>query len=158
MPSHASQVVTRASAVPTRVNPVAAWGLSGGGRRQPVGGEPLISLAILSNQLDPAKLQRPSAELGMDRVLNVAPEVPVDEDPARVSAGTVTDISGILDNQRKLACTVSPQLKHPGVMSKHVGVWRELLREEPGETDLGARRPDFLGRGAHDRCVRKEQT
>src|ERR1041384_7856492 len=100
MPSHVSQVITQTSAAPTRVNPVAARRFSGGWRRDPVDGETLISLPILSNQLDRAKLQRPSAELGMDRVLNVAPEIPVDEDPARVSAGKVPDISGVLNNQR----------------------------------------------------------
>ena len=55
--------------------------------------ETLIALPILSNQLDGPERERSPAEFRVNGILDVAPEVPVDVNPARISAGEEPNVS-----------------------------------------------------------------
>src|SRR5688572_24846281 len=101
MASHTSQVLAWFSALAGRGTSAHSGAGSRRRHHEAVERETLITLPVLSNQLDGPERERSPAEFRVNGILDVAPEVPVDENPARISAGEEPNVSGTLNDQRQ---------------------------------------------------------
>ena len=152
MASHTSQVLAWSSALQAAA-PQPIRHRSRRRHHEAVERETLITLPILSNQLDGPERERSPAEFRVNGILDVAPEVPVDENPARISAGEEPDVSGTLNNQRQLTGVDAPELEH-AVVGEPVRVDRQSVASWPRESDVrGAARLPVVARtsGAYQR-------
>ncbi len=68
----------------------------------------LISLPIFANHLDGLHFKRPSAHVYLDRILNVAPEVPMQVHAPGVTPAQKGQIGGIRRERGHLSCVSTP--------------------------------------------------
>src|SRR5215203_2714642 len=98
--------------------------------------EPLVPFAILPHEFYRTQRERLAALFRMHGVLHIAPEIPVDIDPAGVPAGQVAHVCRVRGDQRQLPGIGAPDMKHGRVVSEDIGVRRQAGGKLAGRTHV----------------------
>src|SRR6266851_1789677 len=85
-------------------------------RREAIDRVPVVAFAIFLDQRVREAIEDARAERLLHRIGDVAPEIPVKENPTHISRGQAVLNVSWLHGKRRLSGTISPHLKHPRVV------------------------------------------
>src|SRR4051794_15321882 len=89
-------------------------------RGQTVEDEVLVAFPVLAHGLRWSERKDLGTKLTLNRVLDCAPEVPMQVDAVLVAGGELFQVGGVCGSQRHLPRIDAPNLKHAGIVGQDV--------------------------------------